>query len=94
MSEITKKEEENLSSKDYENLLDQYQFNAKEIAPGKIIKGKIIKVTSTHALIDIGSKSEGIIPMEDFTNILDKSEIHPGDNIEAILERRVSRPLP
>ncbi len=87
MSEITKKEEENLSSKDYENLLDQYQFNAKEIVPGKIIKGKIIKVTSTHALIDIGFKSEGIIPMEDFTNIKDKNEIHPGDNIEAIVER-------
>lgn len=87
MSEITKKEEEHLSSKDYENLLDQYQFNAKEIAPGKIIKGKVIKVTSTHALIDIGFKSEGIIPMEDFNNILDKSEIHPGDNIEAIVER-------
>lgn len=87
MSEITKKEEENLSSKDYENLLDQYQFNPKEIAPGKIIKGKVIKVTSTHALIDIGFKSEGIIPMEDFTNIKDKNEIHPGDNIEAIVER-------
>jgi len=87
MSEITKKEEENLSSKDYENLLDQYQFNAKEIAPGKIIKGKVIKVTSAHALIDIGFKSEGIIPMEDFTNIKDKSEIHLGDNIEAIVER-------
>jgi small subunit ribosomal protein S1 len=87
MSEITKKEEENLSSKDYENLLDQYQFNAKEIAPGKIIKGKVIKVTSAHALIDIGFKSEGIIPMEDFANIQDKDEIHPGDNIEAIVER-------
>ena len=87
MSEITKKEEESLSSKDYENLLDQYQFNAKEIAPGKIIKGKVIKVTSAHALIDIGFKSEGIIPMEDFTNIKDKSEIHLGDNIEAIVER-------
>jgi len=87
MSEITKKEEESLSSKDYENLLDQYQFNAKEIAPGKIIKGKVIKVTSAHALIDIGFKSEGIIPMEDFTNIKDKNEIHPGDNIEAIVER-------
>ncbi len=87
MSEITKKEEESLSSKDYENLLDQYQFNAKEIAPGKIIKGKVIKVTSSHALIDIGFKSEGIIPMEDFINIKDKKEIHPGDNIEAIVER-------
>ncbi len=87
MSEITKKEEEHLSSKDYENLLDQYQFDAKEIVPGKIIKGKVIKVTSTHVLIDIGFKSEGIIPMEDFNNILDKSEIHPGDHIEAIVER-------
>ena len=87
MSEITKKEEEHLSSEDYENLLDQYKFDAKEIVPGKIIKGKVIKVTSTYALIDIGFKSEGIIPMEDFNNILDKSEIHPGDNIEAIVER-------
>jgi small subunit ribosomal protein S1 len=87
MSEITKKEEESLSSKDYENLLDQYQFNAKEIAPGKIINGKVIKVTSTHALIDIGFKSEGIIPAEDFASIPDKNEIHPGDNIEALVER-------
>jgi small subunit ribosomal protein S1 len=87
MSEITKKEEESLSSKDYENLLDQYQFNAKEIAPGKIINGKVIKVTSTHALIDIGFKSEGVIPVEDFASIPDKNEIHPGDNIEALVER-------
>ena len=87
MSEIAKKGEGNLSSKDYENLLDQYQFNAKEIAPGKIIMGKVIKVTSTHALIDIGFKSEGIIPVEDFASILDKNKIHPGDNIEALVER-------
>lgn len=89
MSEITKKEEEeeNLSSKDYENLLDQYQFNAKEIVPGKIIKGKVIKVTPTHALIDIGFKSEGVIPIEDFANNQDINEIHPGDNVEATVER-------
>jgi len=90
MSEITKEEEEeeeNLSSKDYENLLDQYQFNAKEIVPGKIIKGKVIKVTPTHALIDIGFKSEGVIPIEDFANNQDINEIHPGDNVEATVER-------
>jgi len=90
MSEITKdveKEEENISSEDYENLLDQYQFSAKEITPGKIIKGKVIKVTPTHALIDIGYKSEGIIPIEDFANNQDMDEINPGDTIEAILEK-------
>jgi len=89
MSKITKnaEKEENLSSKDYENLLDKYQFNAKEIVPGKIIKGKVIKVTPTHALIDIGFKSEGIIPIEDFTDAQDITEIHAGDNVEAIVER-------
>ena len=89
MSEITKnaENEEIISSEDYENLLNQYQFNAKEIIPGEIIKGKVIKVTSTHALIDVGFKSEGIIPIEDFANNQDTNEIHPGDTVEAIMER-------
>lgn len=89
MSGITKnpKNEEGISSEDYETLLDKYQFNAKEIAPGKIIKGKVLKVTPTHVLVDVGFKSEGIIPTEDFTDNKEISEIHPGDTIEAILER-------
>ena len=89
MSEITKnpKNEEGISSEDYETLLDKYQFNAKEIAPGKIIKGKVLKVTPTHILVDVGFKSEGIIPTEDFANNQEISEIHPGDTIEAILEK-------
>ena len=87
MSGITKnpKNEEGISSEDYETLLDKYQFNAKEIAPGKIIKGKVLKVTPTHVLVDVGFKSEGIIPNEDFANNQEMSEIHPGDTIEAIL---------
>jgi small subunit ribosomal protein S1 len=89
MSEITKKEEkeENISAEDYENLLDQYQFSAKEIIPGKIIKGKVIKITKIHALIDIGFKSEGIIPAEDFSDNQNFEELRPGDAIEAFLER-------
>lgn len=93
MSEITKdaEKEENISSKDYESLLDQYQFNAKEIVPGKIIKGKVIKVTSNHVLVDIGFKSEGIIPREDFADSQDISEIRPGETVQAIVERSDSK---
>ena len=93
MSEITKdtENEENISSKDYENLLDQYQFNAKEIVPGKIIKGTVIKVTSSHVLVDIGFKSEGMIPKEDFTDDQKISEIRSGDTVEATVERSDSK---
>ncbi|MBE0460286.1 MAG: 30S ribosomal protein S1 [Candidatus Aminicenantes bacterium] len=89
MSELTKKSnnEENISFEDYENLINKYQFSAKELTPGKIIKGKVIKITPTHVLVDVGFKSEGIIPIEDFNDSLESRNINPGDNIEAVLEK-------
>jgi small subunit ribosomal protein S1 len=78
--------EEKMSSEDYEHLLDKYQFSAKEITPGKIIKGKVIKTTPTGVLLDIGFKSEGVIPIEEFAGE-DIKKVRPGDEIEAILEK-------
>jgi small subunit ribosomal protein S1 len=89
MSELTKnpKKEKVLSSEDYADLLDQYQFSTKELAPGKLVKGKVIKVTRSHVLVDVGFKSEGIIPTEDFTDLQDPKTLQPGDDIEAVLEK-------
>ncbi len=89
MSELTKnsKKEDNISSKEYEDLLDQYQFSAQELSPGKLLKGKVIKVTPTHVLVDVGSKSEGIIPLEEFGDTKDINALEPGSEIEAILEK-------
>jgi small subunit ribosomal protein S1 len=89
MSDITKNPEkdEKITSEDYENLLDKYQFSAKEITPGKIIQGRVIKVTATHVLVDIGLKSEGVLPLEEFTEGTEPSMPKPGDSIEAVLEK-------
>ena len=89
MSELNKnvKNEEQISEKAYEDLLDQYQFNTKELSQGKIVKGKVIKVTKTHILVDIGFKSEGIVPVDDFDDIQNVKEIQPGDDIEAVVEK-------
>ncbi|MFZ2055123.1 MAG: 30S ribosomal protein S1 [Candidatus Aminicenantales bacterium] len=88
MAELKKQAdgEEKISSEDYEHLLDKYQFSAKEITPGKIIKGKVIRATPTGVLVDIGFKSEGVIPVEDFIDT-DLKKLRPGDEVEAILER-------
>jgi len=87
MSELTKntKQEEDISSEEYENLLDKYQFSAKELSPGKLLKGSVIKVTPNHVLVDIGSKSEGIIPLEEFGDSKDINALNPGDEIETVL---------
>ncbi|MCJ7679946.1 MAG: 30S ribosomal protein S1, partial [Candidatus Aminicenantes bacterium] len=55
--------------------------------PGSLVKGKVIKVTSSHILVDIGFKSEGMIPLEEFGPENERDEIKPGDEVEAILER-------
>ena len=89
MSELKKDQanEEELSSQDYAELLDQYGFDAKELKPGSLVTGKIIRVTQNHVLVDIGFKSEGIIPIEDFGTPEERSEISAGDEVEAILEK-------
>jgi small subunit ribosomal protein S1 len=76
-----------LAAEDYEHLLDKYQFSSKEVSPGKIVKGRVIKVTPTHVLVDIGLKSEGVIPVEDFAGSVDATLPKAGDEIEAVLER-------
>jgi small subunit ribosomal protein S1 len=89
MSELIKnpKKDDDISSEDYADLLEKYQFNTKELAPGKLLKGKVIKVTSTHVIVDVGFKSEGIIPIEDFIDHQDPSTLQSGDDVEAILEK-------
>ncbi len=89
MSELTKStQEEKLSSKEYEDLLDKYQFSSTELTPGKLVKGKVIKVSPAYVLVDVGFKSEGMIPTEDFDDPQDMKNFSPGDEVEAILERK------
>ena len=89
MTEPTKQpdRDDKMSSEDYENLLDRYQFSTKEITMGKILKGRVIKRTPTHVLVDIGFKTEGIIPNEDFTDPKALAELRPGSEIESMLEK-------
>jgi small subunit ribosomal protein S1 len=89
MSEITKRPEKDdkMSSEDYEHLLDKYQYSTKEVSAGKIVKGRVIKLTPTHVLVDIGLKSEGVIAIEEFTESVPPSKPKVGDEVEAVLEK-------
>lgn len=88
MTESTKQpdRDDKMSSEDYENLLDRYQFSTKEITMGTILKGQVIKRTPTYVLVDIGFKAEGIIPNEDFTDPKALAELRPGSEVETMLE--------
>jgi small subunit ribosomal protein S1 len=53
-----------------------------DIAPGKLIKGRIIGMAGDDVVVEVGLKSEGLIPKEEFGD----EEIKVGDSIDVLLE--------
>jgi small subunit ribosomal protein S1 len=61
-----------------------YEETLKNFAEGSIVQGRVIATRSNEVLVDIGYKSEGVIPADEFRDIAD---IKPGDPIEVLLVR-------
>ena len=64
------------------------ESSVENLNEGQIIKGRIIELRPTEVVIDIGGKSEGIIPAVEF---VDASELQVGDEIEVFLEKLEDR---
>ena len=58
--------------------------SVKNYREGSIVKGHILEIRNREFLVDIGYKSEGVIPASEFEN---PSEVEVGDEIEVLLER-------
>ncbi len=65
-------------------LEKMYDESLKEFNEGSIIEGIILAIRSNDVLVDVGYKSEGIIPKHEFKKLEELSE---GDKIEVLLER-------
>jgi S1 RNA binding family protein len=57
---------EDVDPQEYAALLDFYDNSFRNIAEGEVVKGTVVKVTPTEVIVDVGFKSEGIIPIEEF----------------------------
>src|SRR3982750_4214028 len=68
----------------YEQLLDQY--GARKFAQGDVMKGTVLKITDTDVIVDIGYKSEGIIPLNQFMEPNGVPAVAVGDVIDVLLE--------
>jgi small subunit ribosomal protein S1 len=53
-----------------------------DLIPGKLIKGKVIGVAGDDIVIEVGLKSEGLIPKEEFEG----TDVKPGDMVDVLLE--------
>ena len=78
------KAEEGAENGEFARLLAESERSLKE---GELIRGRVLQVTNDEILVDIGYKSEGMIPRSEFHHVPADRLPHPGQEIEAVLER-------
>ena len=55
-----------MDDEEYERLLDMYDVSFKNFAEGEVVRGIVLQVSDTEVIVDVGYKSEGIIPIDEF----------------------------
>lgn len=75
----------NLENLGMDELLDLY--SKPTLTEGEIIRGRVLKVTPSDIVVDIGYKSEGLLPAEEVTGYDGQVKVKRGDEIEVFIER-------
>jgi len=71
---------------DFASLLDAYEGRTQTFSEGEVVKGRVIAVTPNGVVIDVGFKSEGIIPIEQFADERGQISVKMGDTVDVFLE--------
>src|SRR3954452_2337951 len=53
----------------------------------KLVTGTVIKQTEKHLVVDVGLKSEGLVPLEQVVDHTGAPKFQPGDVIDVVIER-------
>ena len=76
---------------EYQRLLDMYEGSFRNLSEGEVIKGSVLKVSSSEVIVDVGYKSEGIIALSEFLDEKGEVTVQAGDTVDVLLERTEDR---
>src|SRR5690242_14208171 len=74
---------EEYSSDEIAKMTELYEGTLSNIEEGEIVKSKVLRVTDTAVILDVGFKSEGAVAIDEFK---DPKSLKEGDEIEVFLE--------
>jgi small subunit ribosomal protein S1 len=75
------------SRDDFAALLNESLGGENETFEGKVVKGTVTAIENDLAVIDVGLKSEGRVPLREFAAPGQKAEISVGDTVEVFVDR-------
>lgn len=91
MENVENKEMQGEQAEDFAAMFEQSLQNHGTdgvVQEGEIVKGTVIQLTKDFAIIDVGYKSEGQVPISEFTNARGELNIKVGDKVDVLLESR------
>ncbi|MCH9647970.1 MAG: 30S ribosomal protein S1 [Deltaproteobacteria bacterium] len=82
--EDAESEADRLAFEEFAKLIDESMHNLVE---GEIVTGRIIEVRGDTIIVDVGYKSEGLIPAAEFRDRDGQVTVGVGDEVEVLLEK-------
>jgi len=73
--------------KDFQELSGMYLDSFKEIREGQVVDGQIVHIGKGFVTVDIGYKSEGQIPIEEFADRSGRIKVKIGEQVRVYIER-------
>src|SRR5207237_6766982 len=77
------------STEDFASALETFTTEVEEQQAGedRALKVTVLKLITTHVVIDIGAKSEGMLPLAEVFDHEGKPKVQPGDEIAVMPEK-------
>jgi small subunit ribosomal protein S1 len=76
------------AAEDFAAALESFTTETEEaVDEDKVIRGTVLKITPTHVVVDIGAKSEGMLPLSEVTDHEGNAKVQPGDEIDVMREK-------
>ncbi len=81
-------DEKPATAEDFASVLDSFTAEAAEaVSEDHVLKGTVLKLTSTHVVVDIGAKSEGMLPLAEVLDHAGNPRFKPGDEIDVMRDK-------
>ncbi len=72
---------------DFAAMLNESLGGADQGFEGRVVKGTVTGIENDHAIIDVGLKSEGRVPLREFASPGQKAELAIGDEVDVFVDR-------
>ncbi|MEQ1642430.1 MAG: 30S ribosomal protein S1 [Pyrinomonadaceae bacterium] len=70
---------------DFGAILEQFEQEQTVYHNGELVEGKVVGITDRGVLVDFGYKSEGFVPLEEFTDMSGEMIAKVGETVEVVI---------